>query len=310
MIADLPGRAQAPPSLAAPPATIGPRATAEIVNGLSVDVEDYFHVSAFERSIATAHWPRLESRVVSNTTRLLDLFAEYDVRATFFVLGWVAERFPALVQSISSAGHEVASHGYAHRLIYSQSPREFRDDLRRARTAIEQAAGAPVIGYRAPSFSIVSRSLWALDVLVEEGYSFDSSIYPIAHDRYGIPSWERFAHLVARPGGSIWEIPGSTVRMGPVNMPIGGGGYFRLLPYACTRRGIRRVNTVEGRPVVFYVHPWEIDPGQPRLQGPLVSRLRHYGNLAKTEGRLRRLLSEFRFASLTSAVLDGAAAWA
>jgi polysaccharide deacetylase family protein (PEP-CTERM system associated) len=266
-----------------------------MLNVMTVDVEDYFQVSAFERSVARPEWDGFESRVTRNTERLLEVFDAADIHATFFVLGWVGERFPGLVRKIIRAGHEIASHGYAHRLIYETSPREFRDDLRRARTVLESAAGEPVVGYRAPSYSITADSLWALDVLIEEGYTYDASIYPIRHDRYGIPSAPRFLHQIQRKVGSIWELPGATVRVAGLNLPMGGGGYFRLLPYRWTRFGIRRVNARDGRPAVFYVHPWEIDPSQPRLSGPWLSRLRHYRNLARTEDRLRRLLQDFRF---------------
>jgi polysaccharide deacetylase family protein (PEP-CTERM system associated) len=265
---------------------------------MTVDVEDYFHVSAFESSVPRSQWPSLESRVVRNTTRLLELFERANVRATFFVLGWVAERYPALVKNIVDAGHELASHGYAHRLIYDQSPAEFRDDLRRSRAALSAATDAPVYGYRAPSFSITPRSLWAFDVIREEGFLYDASVFPIRHDRYGLPSAPRHIHTLERESGTLLECPGSTVRVAGVNLPVAGGGYFRLLPYAWSRWGIARLNRREGRPAIFYLHPWEIDPDQPRLPGSLVSRLRHYSNLHKTESRLRRLMSEFRFAPL------------
>jgi polysaccharide deacetylase family protein (PEP-CTERM system associated) len=271
----------------------------QIVNAMTVDVEDYFQVSAFAHIVKYDTWADYESRVCRNTERLLEMFAAADVRATFFILGWVAERFPALVRQIGSAGHELASHGFAHRLVYEDTPAGFRDDLRRAKDAIQSASGHPVTGYRAPSYSIVQRSLWALDILVDEGYQFDSSIYPIVHDRYGIPSWPRHIHRVQRPGGAIWEVPGSTVRRAGANLPIGGGGYFRLLPYQWTSRGIRRLNGVEQRPAVFYLHPWEIDPDQPRVNAALPTRLRHYFNLAGTEPRLARLLREFRFGTVS-----------
>jgi len=267
----------------------------EILNAMTIDVEDYFQVSAFDDHVPRAEWDRLESRVCRNTERLLTMFEQADVRATFFVLGWVAERFPGLVRQIHSGGHELASHGYSHRLVYDTSPEEFRLDLRRARAALEAAASAPILGYRAPSFSITRRSLWALDVLVSEGYVYDASIYPIHHDRYGISDWPREIQRLERPAGSLWELPGSTVRWAGANFPIGGGGYFRLLPYGWTRRGIVRLNTVERRPAVFYLHPWEIDPDQPRIAKGGLSSVRHYRNLDKTEERLRRLLGEFRF---------------
>ncbi len=240
-----------------------------------------------------------------NTERLLAIFEKADVRATFFVLGWVAERFPGLVRGIQRAGHEIASHSYDHGLVYDKTPEEFVADLRRARCAIADACGTAVRGYRAPSFSITERSLWALDVLVAEGYTYDSSIYPIRHDRYGIPTWPRHVHHVTRRDGGLWELPGSTVQHCGMNLPMGGGGYFRLLPYAWTRRGMTRLNEVESQPAIFYLHPWEIDPEQPRLRASAVSRFRHYTNLQRTSDRLIRLLRDFRFGTISD-VLAGA----
>ena len=280
--------------------------TRPIVNALTVDVEDYFHVSAFEGVVSREGWDRYQSRVVANTSRLLETFAESGVHATFFVIGWVAEQHPDLVRRIAAAGHEVASHSYAHRLVYQMTPAEFREDLRRAKGVLEDAAGAPIVGFRAPSYSITERSLWAFDVLIGEGYRFDSSIFPIHHDRYGIPSAPRHPHTVTRVAGSILEIPASTVRLGRVNLPFAGGGYFRLMPYLWTRWAFRQVNQREARPVVFYVHPWEVDPGQPRLSAPWLSRFRHYHNLEETLPRLRRLLTDFRFDSIGTAVLQPA----
>jgi polysaccharide deacetylase family protein (PEP-CTERM system associated) len=269
--------------------------TAPVLNALTVDVEDYFQVSGFARSISHSQWDGMESRVCANTERLLSLFEEVGTKATFFMLGWVAERFPELVKRIHREGHELASHSYDHGLVYDRTPESFAIDLRRAKTAIENATGVRVDGFRAPSFSITERSLWALDVLVAEGYRYDSSIYPIRHDRYGIPTWSRHIELVRRAGGSIWELPGSTIARGGMNFPIGGGGYFRMLPYGWTSRGIASLNQTEGRPAIFYVHPWEVDPDQPRIQAAALSRVRHYYNLDKTESRLRRLLGEFSF---------------
>jgi polysaccharide deacetylase family protein (PEP-CTERM system associated) len=283
-----------------------PAAAASRLNAMTVDVEDYFHVSVFDKTVPRTDWEGLESRVVTNTERLLDLFDEYAVRSTFFVLGWVAERHPALVRSIAGRGHELASHGYAHRLVYEQTPDAFRDDVRRSKSLIEDVSGRPVNGYRAPSFSVTEQSLWALDVLLEEGYRYDASIFPIRHDRYGIPDAPRWPHAMARAGGSLFEVPGSTVRLGGTNLPVAGGGYFRILPYAWTRWGIRRVNR-EGQPAVFYLHPWEIDPRQPRLPAGLLGRFRHYRNLHLTEARLRSLMRDFSFGPL-EAVLAGCAA--
>ena len=280
----------------------GPR----VVNAMTIDVEDYFHVSVFDGVIPRSSWDRLESRVSANTSRMLDIFAEHGVRGTFFVLGWVAERFPELVRRIAATGHEVASHGYGHRLVYDQTPAAFREDVRRAKALLEDASGVRVHGYRAPSYSIVPRSLWALDVLIEEGHAYDSSIFPIRHDRYGIPVSGRHAYVVDRPVGRLVEAPASTTTLGGMNLPVAGGGYFRLLPYAWTRWGISRVNA-EAKPAIFYLHPWEIDPSQPRLSCGLLSRIRHYRNLSQTESRLRRLLREFSWGPLRDVLLSGSA---
>jgi polysaccharide deacetylase family protein (PEP-CTERM system associated) len=277
-------------------------ATAAAKNAMTVDVEDYFHVSNFESTVSRDSWAQRESRVEANTDRLLELFAAADVKATFFVLAWVAERAPALVARIAAAGHELASHGYAHRLVFDQTREAFRDDVRKAKTIIEDAGGTAVHGYRAPSFTVTRRSLWALEVLAEEGYTYDSSIFPIHHDRYGIPDADRHAFVVATPAGRLIEVPASTVRVAGANLPIGGGGYFRLLPYWWTSWGIGRVNQVEGRPTVFYLHPWEIDPAQPRLPAPLGARVRHYRNLHLTEGRLRRLMQRFAFGTMAELI--------
>jgi polysaccharide deacetylase family protein (PEP-CTERM system associated) len=266
-----------------------------VLNALTIDVEDYFQVSGFADRVPRTQWDVLESRVERNTDHVLEILSAAGVRGTFFILGWVAERYPRLVRRIDDAGHELASHSHHHDLVYDLTPEGFREDLRRARAAIEDAAGVRVRGYRAPSYSVTSRSLWALDVLVDEGYDYDASIYPIRHDRYGIPDWPRHIHCVERQRGAIWELPGSTVRHAGMNLPVGGGGYFRLLPYGWTRAGLRRLNVVEGQPAVFYLHPWELDPGQPRIQASALSRFRHYRNLHETERRFRCLLSEFRF---------------
>jgi len=271
-----------------------------IVNAMTVDVEDYFQVSAFDNVVSRARWDSFESRVSGNTDRLLELFDRANVRATFFVLGWVAERFPALVRRIADLGHEVASHSHNHQLLYMLTPRQFREDIRAARVAIEDAAGVRVVGFRAPSYSVIESSLWTLDVLIEEGFAYDSSIFPIHHDRYGIPGSPRHPHMLRRASGSLWEVPGSTVRLGRLNLPIGGGGYFRHFPYAWTRWGIDRVNRVEQQPVTFYTHPWELDPEQPRMPVGAATRVRHYRGLEGTADRLARLLQDFRFDSVAS----------
>lgn len=274
------------------------RAAATVVNAMTVDVEDYFQVSVFEGIAPRHQWDRFESRVCANTERLLSLFAESGVKATFFVLGWIAERHRGLVRLIADGGHEIASHGYAHRLVYDLTKVTFREDIRRAKSILEETSGREVLGYRAPSYSITPRSLWALDILIEEGFRYDASIFPIHHDRYGIPVSPRHPYVVDRSVGSLIEAPASTIRVGPVNLPIGGGGYFRLLPYAWTQWGLRQINGIERRPCIFYLHPWEVDPEQPRLRCPWLGRVRHYRNLHRTEPRLRRLLGEFSFAPM------------
>lgn len=268
-----------------------------IVNAFSVDVEDYFQVAALAPAVARDSWSARESRVERNTEVLLELLAERSVRGTFFVLGWIAQHHPRLVQRIADQGHEIASHGYSHQLIYTQTPREFREETRCAKDLLEELTGQPVTGYRAASFSITERSLWALDVLVELGFLYDSSVFPIRHDRYGIPGARAEPGPVRAPaGGSIVEFPLTVASCLGVRVPVSGGGYFRLLPYAVTRRGLRQINQRAGRPFVFYVHPWEVDPAQPRIRVGAFSRFRHYTNLDRCATRLRRLLSEFQFA--------------
>ena len=275
-----------------------------VLNAMTIDVEDYFQVSAFEGLAPRHKWDTFESRVVRNTTRLLDLFDETNLKGTFFVLGWVAERFPQLVRDIAGRGHELASHGYLHRLVYDITKDAFRDDIRRSKDIIESASGCAVLGYRAPSYSITPRSLWAFDILIEEGYRYDASVFPIHHDRYGIPPSPREPYVIRRSAGTLIEAPGSAVRLGGWNLPVGGGGYFRLLPYGWTRWGLHRINTREGRGAIFYLHPWEIDADQPRLPAGVLGRIRHYRNLGETEARLRQLISDFAFAPLKT-VLSG-----
>lgn len=286
--------------------TGSPRPTssaARIVNGMSVDVEDYFHVSALASVAPRERWAHFECRVEANTDRLLEIFERTGVTATFFVLGWVAERFPSLVGRIAAAGHEVASHGYWHQLVYELTPASFGEDVRRTKELLEDQCGAAVLGYRAPSYSITRQSLWALDVLLETGYRYDASIFPIHHDRYGIPDAPRHAHALTRPHGQLAEVPPATVRLGAFNLPMSGGGYFRLLPYAWTRWGIAHINAHERQPAVFYLHPWELDPSQPRLPVSGLSRLRHYRNLHLTGERLEQLLGEFAFGPLKDLAL-------
>jgi polysaccharide deacetylase family protein (PEP-CTERM system associated) len=274
--------------------------TSPIINVMTVDVEDYFHVSAFDGVVSRASWDGFDSRVSRNTNDLLEIFDRAGVRGTFFVLGWVAARFPALVRRIADRGHEVASHGFHHQLLYMLTPAQFREDVRSARRAIEDATGQPVMGFRAPSYSVIQSSMWAIDVLIEEGYAYDASIFPIHHDRYGIPDSPRHPYELKRSGGSLLELPGSTVQLGGINLPIAGGGYFRQLPYFWTKWGIDRVNRLERQPVVFYLHPWEIDPDQPRLPVHGARRVRHYRGLDRTRVRLARLLSDFRFDAINT----------
>jgi polysaccharide deacetylase family protein (PEP-CTERM system associated) len=272
-----------------------------LLNALTVDVEDYYHVSAFEGFIDRAAWGTYASRIEASTGTVLDLLERAAVRATFFVLGWVAEQHPRLVRAIGAAGHEVACHSYWHRLVYRQTPEEFRDDLRRARDLLQDLSGRPVTAYRAPSFSITRQSLWAVDVLLKEGFTVDSSVYPTFHDRYGLPGAPLGPHRVRRPGGVLWELPLAVHRQWGYPLPVGGGGYFRLYPYCVTRHCLRAINA-RGRPFVAYVHPWELDPEQPRLPAPRKARLRHYLGLRRTAGRLARLLQDFRLGTVADVV--------
>ncbi|HZW21708.1 XrtA system polysaccharide deacetylase [Noviherbaspirillum sp.] len=266
-----------------------------IRNAMTIDVEDYFQVSAFERHIPRAQWPSLPCRVEANMDRILALLDAENVKATFFTLGWIAERYPALVRRIVDNGHELASHGYGHARASDQTPEEFHQDVSRAKALLEDIGGKPVRGYRAPSFSIGLRNLWALDVLGEAGYRYSSSIYPISHDHYGMPDAPRFAHY-PRGRDGVLEVPITTVRVMKKNLPSGGGGYFRLFPYAVSRWLLQRVNREDRQPGIFYFHPWEIDPGQPRQSNVgLKTRFRHYVNIHRTEARLKALTRDFRW---------------
>ena len=264
-----------------------------IANALSVDIEDWFQVGAFERVIDRAAWEDLPMRVERNGEAVLDLFDRAGVKGTFFTLGWVAERFPALIRRAAERGHEIASHGWDHRRVFTLDAETFRADIRRARIAIEDAAGVSVTGYRAPSFSIDARTPWAHSVLAEEGYAYSSSVAPVAHDHYGWREAPRFAFRPLDDAGLI-ELPVTTVELAGRRAAAGGGGFFRLLPYHLSHWAIRRVNLRDERPAVFYFHPWEIDPDQPRVpNAPLKSRLRHYTNLATMERKLFKLLRAF-----------------
>ena len=270
---------------------------------LTVDVEDWFQVSAFDHVFTREEWDTLELRVEQNTRRLLDLFDEFDVQGTFFVLGWVAERCPDLIRDMHAAGHEVASHGYEHRLVSSLDPERFRADLRRAKEALTAAAPVTIEGFRAPSFSITPDSLWAFDVLREEGYAWSSSVFPVRHDRYGLPSFPRQPVLLEDYAGrGIWEFPMTTWRVLGRNLPVAGGGWMRALPPGVMHRALRAAQR-EGVPTILYLHPWEIDPDQPKVpQVGRKARFRHYLNLDQTLPRLRRLLSEFQFGPVRDAL--------
>ena len=281
-------------------------ASATITNALTIDVEDYFQVSAFAPYIARADWERRECRVERNVDRILALLDEHDTEATFFTLGWIAERYPQLVRRIARQGHEVASHGYGHERASDLSEAEFRADIERAKGVLEDLSGSEVIGYRAPSFSIGPGNLWALEALARAGHRYSSSIYPIRHDHYGMPDAPRFAHQAA---DGLIEIPITTLRLFNRNLPSSGGGYFRLLPYALSRWMLRQVNTSDGESAVFYFHPWEIDPGQPRIAGiDRKTRFRHYVNIHRMEGRLQSLLRDFKWGRMDRLFLDRAAA--
>jgi polysaccharide deacetylase family protein (PEP-CTERM system associated) len=272
-----------------------------ITNALTIDVEDYFQVSAFAAHIARGDWEGRECRVERNVERILAMLAPRKIKATFFTLGWIAERYPQLVRSIVSEGHELASHGYGHERVTDLTRNAFDADIRRAKSILEDLSGSPVVGYRAPSFSIGASNLWALDALERAGYCYSSSIYPIRHDHYGMPEAPRFAHRVAC---GLIEIPATTLRILNRNLPSSGGGYFRLLPYAASRWMLRRVNAVDGQAAVFYFHPWEIDVDQPRVHGiGAKTRFRHYVNIERMEARLKQLLDDFAWGRMDAIFL-------
>ena len=280
--------------------------TLPLRNAFSIDVEDYFQVSALAPHYPPHTWDAQQCRIERNVNRMLDMLAEADTHATFFTLGWVAERYPQLVKRIVAEGHELASHGYGHQRASDLSPTEFLDDISRAKNILEDLGGHAVVGYRAPSFSIGAKNLWALDSLAEAGYSYSSSIYPIRHDHYGMPDAPRFAfrHQGTR---NLLELPATTIRLFDRNLPAAGGGYFRLLPYQLSRWSINRVNRTDNQPCIFYCHPWEIDPDQPRPKGvKLKTRFRHYVNLSRTEARLQRLLKDFRWGRVDEIFLRSA----
>lgn len=267
-----------------------------MLNALTIDIEDYYHVSAFESVVRFEDWDQYDSRVERNTYRILELLDEHNVKATFFILGWIAERAPSLVRSIHELGHEIASHGYAHQRVYTQTADLFREETRKSKHLLEDIISKPISGYRAASYSITKKSFWALEILAEEGFKYDSSIFPIWHNLYGIPNYQRFSHVVDGNGEyPIAEFPLSTIRVAGFNIPTAGGGYLRLFPYAWSHSAIRRLNLRERQPAIVYFHPWEIDPDQPRIQAKWKNRLRHYTNQHGMERKLRKLLSHFRF---------------
>ncbi len=277
---------------------------ASVRHAMTVDVEDYFHVAALAGSIKPQDWGDMEFRAEQSTRTLLSLFARRGVRATFFVLGWVARRSPQLVREIQQAGHEVACHGMSHKLIYTQTPEEFHAETREAKALLEDIIGEPVLGYRAATYSITPKSLWALDSIAELGFQYDSSIFPIRHDLYGIPDAPQAPGRIRAPGGAeLVEFPISTVKLAGVRIPIAGGGYFRIFPYWLTRMGLGKLHRA-GSPFVFYLHPWEVDPQQPRVKVGWKSRFRHYTNLSRTQGRLDRLVQEFPFAPMRDVLAD------
>jgi len=270
-----------------------------IKNAITVDVEDWFQVSLFRHKIRREDWDRMESTVVQNTCRILRLFEQKNVKATFFILGWVAERFPEIVLAIKDLGHEIASHGYGHQIIFEQTKQEFAEDVRRSLEILEDITGARVLGYRAPSYSITRSSIWAWESLTKLGVEYDSSIFPVKHDLYGIPDAPRFPFEIRFTNGpKLVEFPLSTVVMMGKNIPVAGGGYLRLYPYWFIRKSVQHINE-EGQPAIIYLHPWEMDPDLPRINVGVFDTMRHYGNLYMTESRISRLLDEFQFGTIS-----------
>jgi polysaccharide deacetylase family protein (PEP-CTERM system associated) len=277
-----------------------PRPKTQLDNALTIDVEDWYHVAAFFPHIDRTQWASLESRVERNTERLLAILAERNIRATFFVLGLVAEARPQLIRKIAAAGHEIASHGYSHELVYRQTPETFRSETYRAKAFLEDLLGRQISGYRASTYSITRQSLWALDILIDAGFEYDSSLFPVRHPQYGIPGAPRFATRFTAPSGrSLVEFPLSTAKFFKASLPVAGGGYFRIFPYLYTKWGLTSINQREHRPFIFYLHPWEIDPAQPRVtHAGITAKLRHYTHLDSTEGRLMRLFTDFKFTTV------------
>jgi polysaccharide deacetylase family protein (PEP-CTERM system associated) len=274
---------------------------AQVIHHFSVDVEEYFNFLGFERRFPRSRWDELESRVEASTGDLLDSLAASGSTGTFFTLGWIAERHPELVRRIAREGHEVASHGYSHRRVAELTPREFRDEIRTSKRILEDLVGVPVVGFRAPHFSIIPGCEWAFDILIEEGYEYDSSLFPIRRPGYGYPQGKRDPYWLNRPSGQLAEVPPATLRLAGLNLPAAGGAYFRIFPYSLVSRALR---SCERRrvPGTFYIHPWEIDPGQPELEAPRGDRLKHYTGLGRARARLSRLLEEFRFTTISTTV--------
>jgi polysaccharide deacetylase family protein (PEP-CTERM system associated) len=267
-------------------------------NAVTIDLEDYYQVSAFSSSVSIEEWGSRESRIESNTARILDILDVEQRRATFFTLGWVAKQYPGLLKEIAGRRHEIACHSNSHRYVYAQTPEEFRADTLQAKRLLENASGSPVLGYRAPSFSITRNSLWAFEILAELGFTYDSSVFPIKHPNYGMQRAPRHPFSIRTPSGLITEFPMPTLEMGGVRAPLGGGAYLRFLPYWYTRWGIRYLNTIEKRLACVYLHPWELDPKQPRMNGSITARMRHYFGLRSAESKFRRLLHDFEFQPL------------
>ncbi len=279
-----------------------------MTHAMTIDVEDYYHVAAFARVIRPSEWEHYPSRVVANTQRLLSVFERKQIRATFFILGWVAERFPELVREIDQRGHEIASHGYSHQLVYSQTPEVFREETRKSKSLLEEITQKPCEGYRAASYSITAKSLWALDILAELGFKWDSSIFPVRHDNYGMPNSPEAPYRIRlASGASLLEFPLTTAKLGGLSIPAAGGGYFRQYPYVLSRWLFRRASLNETRPQIFYLHPWEVDPDQPRVEGAgWFSRFRHYTNIRRCLPRLERLIDDFQFSAMGDSLAQNA----
>ena len=275
-----------------------------MLNALTIDLEEYFQVSKFEQVMPRENWDSYPARVRSNTIRILELLDEHDCKATFFTVGWIAERYPDLIKEITRAGHEIGCHSYWHRLVYNLTPAEFRSDIRKGKAVLEDLSGAAVLAFRAPTYSIIKKSEWAWDVLIEEGFRTDSSVFPVHHWRYGNPTACRFLHKIQRQSGTLIEFPLSTIRIAGTNLPMMAGGYLRLFPYALMKFGINRMNVVEKKPSVLAFHPWELDPHQPLPRVSWLKRFRHCVNLDTTEKKLRSALRDFKFGTVKQVLMN------